>query len=149
MYAVNRAEVQPSSLQESLIGLIRAFGLHQPDRTPCGQPVPVSEAHALAELARTEPLGQMELARRLSLERSTVSRIVAQLQARDWVAREADPIDGRVSLIRLTVAGRRAAEQLAQARTVKFAALLDAIPEHERSAVVRALDIMTEALHEH
>jgi len=39
-------------LQERMIGLIRAFGLHRPDETPCGQPVAVAEAHALLELSR-------------------------------------------------------------------------------------------------
>jgi hypothetical protein len=34
-------------LQERMIGLVRAFGLHKPDETPCGQPVAVAGAHAL------------------------------------------------------------------------------------------------------
>ncbi|MBD0355905.1 MAG: hypothetical protein ICV57_01860 [Rubrobacter sp.] len=33
-----------------MIGLVRAFGLHKPDETPCGQPVAVAGAHALMEL---------------------------------------------------------------------------------------------------
>jgi hypothetical protein len=37
------------SLQEQLIALIRVFGLHRPDQTPCGKPVAVAEAHALME----------------------------------------------------------------------------------------------------
>ena len=49
-------------LQERMIALIRAFGLHKPDETPCGRPVSVAEAHALMELSRGEPLVQKELA---------------------------------------------------------------------------------------
>ena len=30
-------------LQERMIALIRAFGLHKPDQTPCGRPVSVAE----------------------------------------------------------------------------------------------------------
>ena len=55
------------SLQEQMIALIRAFGLHRPDQTPCGKPVSVAEAHTLMELTREEPLSQNELALRLQL----------------------------------------------------------------------------------
>jgi DNA-binding MarR family transcriptional regulator len=69
-------------LQEQLIALIRAFGLHRPDQTPCGEPVAVAEAHALMELAHGVPLSQNDLAARLQLEKSTVSRLVGILEAR-------------------------------------------------------------------
>jgi DNA-binding MarR family transcriptional regulator len=68
-------------LQEQLVALIRAFGLHRPDQTPCGQPVAVAEAHALMELAQGAPLSQNDLAARLQLEKSTVSRLVGILEA--------------------------------------------------------------------
>ena len=55
-------------LQEQLIALIRAFGLHRPDQTPCGKPVAVAEAHALMELAQMAPLSQNDLATRLQRE---------------------------------------------------------------------------------
>jgi DNA-binding MarR family transcriptional regulator len=106
-----------ADLQDSLVAFVRAFGLHQPETTPCGQPIPVSEAHALGELARAGTLGQLELGQRLNLQKSTVSRLVAQLLARGWVQREADQNDGRASLLRLTASGRQAATQLAEART--------------------------------
>ncbi|MGC1310416.1 MAG: hypothetical protein WA885_24565 [Phormidesmis sp.] len=51
-------------LQESLIALIRAFGLHQPHQTPCGQPVAVAEAHALMELSSARSLSQKKLSER-------------------------------------------------------------------------------------
>lgn len=134
------------ALQERLVGFIRAFGLHQPDRTPCGRPVPVSEAHAINELSAVETLGQLELARRLHLDKSSVSRIVAQLVGRGWVERLADQRDGRASMLRLTDAGRQTAAQLAKGRAAKFDRLLNSIPEGERGRVLQALDILTEAL---
>jgi DNA-binding MarR family transcriptional regulator len=138
------ADVQ--RLQARLVTFIRAFGLHQPDTTPCGQPVPVSEAHALMELTRSQPLGQHDLARRLRLEKSTVSRLVAQLAQRGWVERERDAADGRATLLRLTPTGQAAAGQLAAARTATFARVLDAIPPQERDNVLHALHVLTEAL---
>ncbi|MBI4495103.1 MAG: MarR family transcriptional regulator [Chloroflexi bacterium] len=133
-------------LQEQMIGLVRAFGLHQPDRTPCGQPVSVSAAHALMELTQVESLPQTALAARLRLEKSTVSRLVEHLERRGWIRRERDPADRRVLLLHLTDAGRRASEQLAVARAAKFARIFSAIPAEERAAVQRGLSVLLGAV---
>jgi MarR family len=69
-------------LQPRLVGFVRAFGLHRPDETPCGAPVPVSEAHAVSVLAEHGPLSQTDLARHLALRKSTVSRLVDQVVGR-------------------------------------------------------------------
>ena len=133
------------ALQEQLIGFIRAFGLLRPESTPCGQPIPVSEAHALQELAGG-PCGQLELGRRLRLEKSTISRLAAQLTARGWVERRIDQQDGRAVLLHLTPAGRSAAERLAEARARHFARLVESIPPNQRAEVLRALSTLTDAL---
>ena len=131
------------ALQEQMIALIRAFGLHQPDHTPCGQPVPVAEAHALLELTQEEPLSQTDLCLRLRLEKSTVSRLVGQLEGRGWIARQRD---GRAVCVRLTAAGRTTAATIATARQVTFDRLLEAIPDTDREPVMNALKILVEAL---
>ncbi|NRQ39903.1 winged helix-turn-helix transcriptional regulator [Nonomuraea sp. NN258] len=135
-------------LQEAVARFVRAFGLHQPDRTPCGRPVPVSEAHALGELARDGALRQNDLAHRLRLEKSTTSRLVGQLIGRGWAERAPAPGDGRGVLVRLTPAGEDAAVRLAEARAARFAAVLGRVPEGERAGVLRALEILTEAVDE-
>ena len=103
-------------LQEQVVAFVRAFGLHRPDQTPCGQPVSVAEAYALMELARVAPLSQNDLARRLQLEKSTVSRLVATLERREWITRVRSSHDGRVLDLRLTNKGQHMADQLAVAR---------------------------------
>ncbi len=131
--------------QDALMRFVRNLGLHQPDRTPCGQPLPVSEAHALTEIARDGELRQVELARRLRLEKSTVSRLVANLVGRSWVRRHAADDDGRGVLLELTGAGSAAAARLADARRARLGEVLDRLPETERGAVVRALALLAEA----
>ncbi|MEV4571534.1 MarR family winged helix-turn-helix transcriptional regulator [Nonomuraea sp. NPDC049419] len=133
-------------LQEAVARFVRAFGLHQPDQTPCGQPVPVSEAHALGELARDGALRQSELAHRLKLEKSTTSRLVTQLINRGWAERVPAPGDGRGRLVLLTEQGALAAARLAEARAQRFSAVLDRVPAAERADVLRALTILTEAI---
>ena len=141
-----RLDAAGRELQEHLTGFIRSFGLHQPDRTPCGRPVPVSEAHALGELLQQGTLTQLELGRRLRLEKSTVSRLVGQLATRGWVDRLTNPDDARSVQVALTSAGRAVADDLAAARAARFATLLAAIPPPERDGVLRALRTLTEAL---
>ncbi len=134
--------------QEQLIALVRAFGLHRPDQTPCGQPISVAEVHALMELANTVPLSQNELARRLRLEKSTISRLVGILEQRGWVERTQDPVDRRVVRLRLTQTGHQAADNLAAAREAKFTRLLQAIPETKRAPVIQTLKLLVEVLRE-
>ena len=76
------------ALEDRVAAFVRAFGLHRPDLTPCGEPVAVSQAHALGEMASTGPLAQWELAAALGLSKSTVSRLVGQLEERGWVVRD-------------------------------------------------------------
>ncbi|XVV07570.1 MarR family winged helix-turn-helix transcriptional regulator [Actinosynnema sp. CA-248983] len=132
-------------LQEAVGRFVRAFGLHQQDKTPCGRPVPVSEAHALGELARDGALRQSELAHRLRLEKSSTSRLVGQLINRGWAERAPAPDDGRGVLVRLTPDGVNAAERLAEARAARFSSILARVPENERAGVLHALEILTEA----
>lgn len=135
-------------LQAQIAAFVRAFGLHQPERTPCGQPIPVSEAHAVGEIDRDGPLPQHELGARLRLEKSTVSRLVGQLESRGWVQRRKRDGDGRVVWLELTEAGRAAAAELAAARAAKFARLLEVIPSTKRRLVFDGLTTLMEALRE-
>src|SRR5208282_2807969 len=95
-------EVNTKELLESVVAFVRSFGLHKPDQTPCGQPVAVAQAHALMDLAAFGPVRQGELAARLQLEKSTVSRLVRQMETRRWIQRSSDRDDGRAILVRLT-----------------------------------------------
>jgi DNA-binding MarR family transcriptional regulator len=143
-----RAETEVGAAQDALMRFVRNFGLHQPERTPCGQPLPVSEAHALAELARHGHLRQVELARLLRLQKSTVSRLVGNLVDRVWVRRHTAADDGRGVLLRLTDEGVAVAARQAEARHARFAALLARIPDHERATTIAALRTLAEAADE-
>jgi len=127
------------------MAFVRAFGLHQPERTACGEPITVSQAHALTELA-AQPLTQAELARRLRLDRSVVSRLADALTERGWLRRERHPQDQRAVQLVLSDTGRLAADRLAGARRARMATLLDGVPVEERDGVLHALDVLTASL---
>ncbi|MDW5323636.1 MarR family winged helix-turn-helix transcriptional regulator [Plantactinospora sp. KLBMP9567] len=133
------------AMRDAVSHFVRMFGLHRPEQTPCGQAMSVSEAHALAEIHREGGLRQVELARRLRLEKSTVSRLVGQLVGRGWLERTGAAGDGRGVWLTLTAQGCRAADRLAAAREARFAALLDRIPPDERPAILAAVRRLAEA----
>ncbi len=135
-------------LQGQLIALIRAFGLHRLEQTPCGQHVTVTEAHALMELSPEQPLSQSELVQRLGLEKSSVSRLVKILEDRVWIERSRSPMDRRLVEILLSPAGQKAAQELATARQQKFERVLAHIPAEQRQSVSEALTILVRAIHE-
>ncbi len=139
------AATRTSELQDEVVAFVRAFGLHQPDRTPCGAALPVSDAHALMELANG-PLSQSELTAALRLERSSVTRLVDRLEARGWVERARHPEDRRSVLLRLTADGERAAARVGEARRQRFAAVLEALDEEDRDRVADALRTLTSAV---
>lgn len=106
------------------MGLIRALGLHRPDQTPCGAPVSVGEAQALFELANNPGISQNELAARLHLEKSTVSRLAKMLEQRGWLDRIRDKNDTRLLHLKLTAAGYKAVQRLAASRKARFTKIL-------------------------
>lgn len=134
-------------LQSAFVGLVHAFGVLRDDGTPCGQAMSVSSAHAMCELAESGGISQRELAQRLGLTTSTVSRLVDQLERRGWAERTADPsgCDGRLKVVVLNDRGRQAAGQVMGARAARFAELLAVIDENHREQVIASLERLREA----
>lgn len=141
-----KSDPKSKELAAAMVALVRSFGLHRPDETPCGEPVPVGEAHALMDLAVDGPLNHGELAARLRLEKSTVSRLVRQLEKRKWIKRTSVAHDRRIIQIQLTPAGKAAARRLADARHSKFDDLLAAVPKQKRDSILEAMSILVRAM---
>jgi DNA-binding MarR family transcriptional regulator len=93
-------------LHELFMELARAGGMLQHDGTIPGQLISLSQAFALHELDRDTPLSQSELATRLRLEKSSVSRMAAEMERKGLLVRERDPHNRRVYRLRLTERGR-------------------------------------------
>jgi DNA-binding MarR family transcriptional regulator len=142
---------QSDQLAEDFVEFIHAFGVLRSDTTPCGQPMSVSTAHALCELATGPALNQRDLATRLGLTTSTVSRLVDQLVDKRWAERCADPdsTDTRIRLVVLTSDGDRIAGEVLAARAQRFARLLDAVPNDKHATVLEALQLLKAATDVH
>ena len=132
---------------QDFVSFIHSFGLLRSDTTPCGQPMSISTAHALCELRGGPPLSQRDLAARLGLTTSSVSRLVDQLETKCWAKRFVDPDcnDSRVRLLRLTDLGEEITDQVIEARSNRFAELLEAVPREKQGDVLEALTLLKEA----
>jgi DNA-binding MarR family transcriptional regulator len=132
--------------QDQLLALVREFGLHRADPAAGGEVVSMSEHLALLELSPGVELSQTALAVRLRLEKSTISRLAAQMETRGWLERNRDTADGRLMKLHLTAQGRALARDLAATRASKLQGLLMAIPEEDRESVLQSLKVVVRAL---
>jgi DNA-binding MarR family transcriptional regulator len=121
-------------LRRLLRGLVRAGGFLEP-HDHAGMRISLSETFALAELDDSGTLSQQELADRLGLEKSTVSRLAAGLEHRGWLSRERDPANRRFYRLRLTEQGKHAAQRVGAHFRSYHAALFEALTPDERTAL--------------
>ncbi|QNP68436.1 MarR family transcriptional regulator [Streptomyces roseirectus] len=91
----------------------------QHDRLMAVAGVPLDRAAValLRQVADADPLRPGELAQRLGVEASHVTRTVQQLQKSGYVTRVPDPLDGRAQRIQLTDAGEGAVARIRAAGT--------------------------------
>jgi DNA-binding MarR family transcriptional regulator len=143
-------EATARELQSSIQAFIRSFGLLVTKRTPCGQPVSPSIAHALMALLEREASGvatyQHELAELLGLDRSSITRLCSRLEADGRLEQEAAPDDARTRLLRLTVSGQRMASNLRAASLERFTRIVEAVPAAKRQPLLDALKALTAAV---
>ena len=134
-----RSVSDAAALQHSVVSFVRAFGMHRPGETPCGKPISVSQAHALMELAQDDGLTQIELGTRLRLEKSTVSRLAADLEARDLLVRDRDPDNRRLYRLRITEHGRAEHARMGAGYHDQYMAMTAALTPAERDALLVGL----------
>jgi len=80
-----------------------------------GVPLDRAAVALLRQVADSEPLRPGELANRLGVEASHVTRTVQQLQKSGYVTRVPDPVDRRAQRIELTETGRQAIDRVRDA----------------------------------
>jgi DNA-binding MarR family transcriptional regulator len=97
----------------------------------------------LARLAAEGPLRAGELADLIQSDPSTVSRQVASIVKAGLVQRQADPEDGRASLLVLTEKGHAVYRQQLAVRTRHMARMLENWSEHDCRQLAALLDRLT------
>ena len=136
-------------LHHLLMDLVRAAGLLQPDRTVPGHPISMSQGFALHELDRGAALSQQELADRLGLEKSSVSRMAAEMERKGLLVRERVPHDQRQYCLRLTDLGRAVHAGMASTFHEQFQRWADTMTRTERAALLTGLPALIRVIRQH
>lgn len=105
-----------------------------------------SECHALLEVAHAPGLSPGDLAARLRLDKTAVSRLLRGLQRKGWVRLERAVKDGRQRHASLTAAGRRQVGRIDEEANARVRASLACLPAEDAAAVVRGMGLYARAL---
>lgn len=85
-----------------------------------------------------------ELAEAIGMTRGAVSKIVAKVEAKEWVVSNPDPDDGRALRLRLTRKGQKVVPELAEIADGNDAQLFRCLGKSERAELRRLLMKLTE-----
>jgi DNA-binding MarR family transcriptional regulator len=100
---------------------------------------------ALGSVVRVGEIRPGDLARLEAVAAPTMTRLVADLEARGLVTRRPDPSDGRSFFVVPTEAGVDAIRRARFERAERVAALLDTLPAEQYAAVLAAIDALENA----
>jgi DNA-binding MarR family transcriptional regulator len=94
---------------------------------------------AMAVIAKRGPLRLSDLAQLEGVSAPTMTRTVAELEARGYVVRSPDPVDGRAVLIAAADAGTAAVLDARTTRAQLVSELLATLDEADAAAIAAAL----------
>lgn len=137
-----------AALAARVIDIVKAFGSIKGRVDAAGHGDGFDIA-LLNRLTRQGPMRARDLAEQLAFDPSTVSRQVAGLVRRGLLARQADPTDGRASLLAPTEAGLARVAQWAELRGALFAPLIADWPAADRAHFLRLLGLFADSLADH
>jgi len=135
-----------SELRELLRLLISKMGILDRNEASC-RDMTLGQCRALIEIGRAEVLSINQLADRLALAKSTVSRSSDRLVLAGLLHREEDPGDRRYVVLKLSATGMQAYLNLEQRMNSYFETIMADIDPTQHEQVLSALRIVTEAVH--
>jgi DNA-binding MarR family transcriptional regulator len=130
-------EAVADHLHSAAIHLLRTLR-----RTDARLGVGPAQLSALSVLVFGGPRSIGALARAEQVRVPTMSRLVAALERDGLAARASDPRDGRASIVRATLRGRRMLLRGRALRTAELARRLTAFPDAERAALDQAAGLI-------
>lgn len=136
IYSETRLEIQK---------FIKLFGVLEQNKTPCGYPLSFSQVLALQELENAN-LSIVELAQRLLLERSSVSRLVDSLVKEEFVRREINKSNRREVILTLTEKGKRSINNVKEQSIHFFDKILGPYNNEEHIEILSSIRKLTKSL---
>lgn len=133
-------------LRELIRQLERKLGVLKESQQSCCGCISMAQCHALVEIGRAETISLNDLADKLNLDSSTMSRTVNKLVANDLVKRDIDPADRRYVTISLTDSGESHFHSIESDRNAHFQQIYESIPATKQEQVLESLQILIDAL---
>lgn len=137
--------MEMNSLDRLLMDVFREMGAHRPEQLLPGWSLSLSEIYALSILAEQAPLSQQGLADALALDKSSVTRLVQQLEQRGWVTRQRDARDNRLRLLRLSELGARTTAEMQRRMRERHAEAFGQLTPEEQAALLQGLSALRRA----
>ncbi|MBI2242667.1 MAG: MarR family transcriptional regulator [Nocardioides sp.] len=135
------AELQPHQVDDLRLAVIRLE--RKLRKHSGGARVTPSQYSALFALDRHGPFRLGELARREQISKSTVTRLVAGLEARALVTRIEDEHDARSSIIAITGGGRTLLGDLARGSNDYLHQRVQSLADADRTRLLDAIGALT------
>lgn len=136
---------QAEKLDRLTKDLLRKFQMRDRNEISCCG-VSVSQCYTLDTLGEHGEMSMVQLARKMFLDKSTMTRVVDGLIERELVVRRWDENDRRVIYIALTAAGRKLLEGIRAQQMSSLRLILERIPVNERQKLLDGLEIFSHAV---
>lgn len=135
-------------LESLLAAVMRLQAMHAGERgEAAAEPaLPTAEGAMLVDLLASGEATQQELADRLHLDKSRVSRLCSALERKQFLVRERDATDRRTLRVRITESGAAAAIGLRQGWRERHERMLAAMTPQERHALMIGLAALAREL---
>lgn len=133
---MRNSEPDAHRLHELIMEFMRVGGVLQTEYPIPGFQVSMSQAFAVHVLDTDPPLSQRDLVELLGLEKSTVSRMAAELERKGLVVRERDPRNRNYYLLRLTDHGRALHAGMAESFHQQYVGWIAAMTDTEIDAAL-------------
>jgi DNA-binding MarR family transcriptional regulator len=108
-------------------------------RLPSVERLSFTTLSVLHTLSRKGPMRLTALTATEQMTQPAITQMVRRLEDDGLVERRADPRDGRVVLVQLTMRGAQIIDARRAARVQQLASLLDRLPQAERETIATAL----------
>jgi DNA-binding MarR family transcriptional regulator len=128
-------------LESLLASVMRLVSVHlsEPVGDVAGTALSAAEGSLLVELLAAGKVTQQQIADRLSIDKSRVSRLCTALERKHLLSRERDESNRRNLNVRVTESGQEAASRLRQAWRAYHELMLAAMTPSERQALLVGL----------
>ncbi|MGH7470706.1 MAG: MarR family winged helix-turn-helix transcriptional regulator [Longimicrobiales bacterium] len=133
-----------ADLYSAMTELLRVYQFRDRDKVGYHD-LTVTQCYVLEILIRCGALTLNELAVQMCLDKSTLSRVVAGLEAKQAVRRTANPQDGRSILLQATASGKRWYQRIEADLIAENAAVLADFSADSRRQLVVLIEALTRA----